>query len=327
MRKPMARERILRPTLIPSSLWDAQEETLFVPRPLAQAYADLIDSEGLRYLAEARETSSSPVGGLTKEATDAHLAQAFDGSVARALLAVLDPKSEASSTSNTFVRVTAGNSACITDAPCGAGAATLAFLCALAELREARVLPRLPLKVMIIGGEISEPAAAYAKHLLDAVKPTLLTQAIFIEHTITHWDVTCPISTTDLIKCALQNNQESASKLLVVANFNSFLESNGKRKDAMPQLEELFRYASGDNSFAVWIEPKMNKVLSPGGLFEFISSFFSTFWKSRVSKESNALEDQAVFTSEASFERPLFRPKKGKVRLAVMPINLQRASR
>lgn len=321
----MARERILSPTVIPSSLWDAKEGTLFLPRQLAQAYIDLIDSRRLRELAASRDANASPVGGLTQEATDEHLAQAFDGSVARALLAVLDPKSEASSTSNTFLRSTAGNSACITDAPCGAGAATLAFLCALAELREAGVLPRLPLKVKIVGGEISGPAAEYASHLLDAVKPALLAQAISVEHTIMPWDVTCPMSTTDLIKCALHSSQGSTSKLLVVANFNGFLESNGKRKEAMPQLEELFRYASGDNSFAVWIEPKMNKVLDRGGLFEFLASFFSTFWKRRVSKESNALEDQPVHTSEAFFERVLFSPEKSKVRLAVMPIDLRRA--
>jgi len=321
----MATERILSPKAIPKSLWDSEKETLFMPRRLADAYISLIESKGLRDLAAARNASSSPVGGLTQEATDEHLAQSFDGSVARALLAVLDPKSEVSSTSNSFLRATAGNSACITDAPCGAGAATLAFLCALAELREANVLPRLPLKVAIVGGEISQPAAAYARHLIDAIKPALLAQAISVEHTIIPWDVTCPISTTDLITCAVQNSQGSSGKLLVVANFSGFLESHGNRAEAMPQLQELFRYASGENSFAVWIEPRMKKVLNENGLFRSFFKPFSKIWKKYVSKDAGSLDDQSVFTSEASFERPLFSQTTAAVRLAVMPIDLQRS--
>lgn len=320
----MARERILPPAAIPSSLWNGEEDTLRLPAVLAQVYKDLINAEELYDLAAARDAKSSPVGGLTKEATNEHLAQAFDGSVARALLAILDPKSQASSTSNTFFRVTAGNSVCIIDAPCGAGAATLAFLCSIAEMRQAEVLPRLPLRVTVVGGELSSHAASYAARLFEAVRPALTEQAIFAELTTVPWDVTCEMSTTDLIKCAVSKGHGSVATLLVVANFNGFLESNGKRGVAMPQLKELFRYASGENSFAVWIEPRMNRVVSPGGLFGGITTLFLGWWKSRVSKKGDALEGDPVFTSEASFERPLFAPEKGRVRLAVMPIDLRR---
>lgn len=320
----MRLERILETKHIPKGLWDVDGGTLFLPKALAGAYSDLIDAKGLRDLAAARNANSSPVGGLTQEETDTHFAQAFDGSAARTLLAILDPKAEASSTSNTFLRVTAGNSVSITDAPCGAGAATLALLCALADLREAGALPRLPLKVSVVGGEISLPAAEYARNLLDAVKQRLLTQAIWVEHTILSWDVTCPMSTTDLITRALRSGDDGSSKLLIVANFNGFLEQSGKRKAALPQLMELFRYASGERSFAVWVEPQMNKVTNEGGLFSFIGSSIATFWKKHVSKEASALEGQVAFTSEALFERALFRPQKSMVRLAVMPIDLQR---
>lgn len=320
----MARERILRPEVIPNSLWD--DGTLFLPTSLAEAYATVIDSAGLLALAGERDRASPPVGGLSQEATNKHFAQAFDGSVARALLAILDPKGEAGSTSDTFIRTIAGNAVCITDAPCGAGAATLAFLSALAELRATQVLPRLPLTVSIVGGEISEPAAVYARRLFEIVTPYLNDQAIFINHSVHSWDVTDPISTTDLVTHAVREGIGASSKLLVVANFNGFLESSGNRSKALPQLEELFRYASGENSFAVWIEPNMKRATSASGLFSAISKFFSTFWAKHVSGKSGRLEGQEVFTSTAEYQRPLFRPAKAKVRLAVMPINLERSA-
>lgn len=319
-----SRERVLSPNDIPASLWNSKIDRLFLPAVLVEAYADVIHCEGLLELAKERNGSAPPIGGPSLEAANQHFAQAFDGSVARALLAILDPKAEAETTSDTFIRITAGNAACITDAPCGAGAATLAFLCVLAELRKSQVLPRLPLKVSVVGGEFSEHASAYATRLLEAVTPHLTEQAIFVDHIILPWDVTDPMSNTDLIKCALSRSTGTIGKLLVVANFNGFLEGGSKRQEAMPQLNELFRFASGSNSFAVWIEPQMNRATSSGGLFAALSKFFSTFWAKHVTGKSGPMEGQKFYTSEAEFERALFKPSTANVRLAVMPINLHR---
>ena len=73
-------------------------------------------------------------------------------------LALIDPKQAATLSSNALIGSMAGNSLCLTDAPCGAGAAAFSLLSTIAELRAQGVLPRLPLKVLLVGAELSGPA-------------------------------------------------------------------------------------------------------------------------------------------------------------------------
>jgi hypothetical protein len=117
-------------------MWDPTSNTLILPKLLSNVYVKMIEDRGLRELGTSRNHDDGPVGGIDQESTDIHFAKAFDGSAARALLAVLDPKCEVGTTSDDFIRVTAGSSLVVTDAPCGAGAASFAFLTAIAELRE-----------------------------------------------------------------------------------------------------------------------------------------------------------------------------------------------
>lgn len=317
-------ERILKPNNIPSSLWNEKDSTLFIPPILADAYVQLIDSKGLRKLGCSRPSGPGPVGGLTQEECDTHFAQAFDGSSARALLAMLDPKSEAGTTSNMFIRCLSGGSICFTDAPCGAGAAAYTFLAAIAQLREDNVLPRTPLHIQLIGAEISGFARDYAQRILELIGAKLADQAIFVEAEFLPWDVTDVLSNTDLVKVAATKSNNKNHKLLVVANFNGFLEGNSKRNQAEPQLQELFRYASGKNSFAVWIEPIMKPVTTIGGLFHVLGEWFTgkKGWKQIGKPEVST--DKPTFTSVSKFALPLLPGQTSPVRLAVMPITLDR---
>jgi len=318
------KDRLLNSSIIPSSLWDRTSDVLEIPSALAKAYVRLVDEKGLRALGTTRDPNSGPVGGITKESSERHFAQAFDGSVARALLALLDPKNQAGSTSNTFIRCTAGNKISLTDAPCGAGATTFSFLCALAELREKKVLPRLPLDVYFIGAELSVHARELAAEILEQVNHVLKAQAIFVEPKFVQWDVTDPLSTTDLVKKCVHASSNSSHQLLVVANFNGLLEREGKRKEAQPQLDELFRYASGKNSFALWIEPAMNAATAKGGLFAWLHQQFNSLWKRFGKAEIEDGRDKQPYVLESRFRLPLLPSETARVSLAVMPIELKR---
>jgi hypothetical protein len=144
-------KRLLDPELLPHTLWERSSKTLLLPPALSCAYKKLIYSCGLSELADARDPKNPPVGGMDQKRTDQHFAQAFDGSVARAQLAVIDPKCDVSRVSNAFIQSLSGNRVSITDAPCGAGAASFAFLTTIAELRAQNILPREPLDVVLIG--------------------------------------------------------------------------------------------------------------------------------------------------------------------------------
>lgn len=318
-----ATQRLLDASLIPPTLWDAENGALWVPPVLARAYVARIQARGLIRLSETRDPDNPPVGGLTQELTDKHFAQAFDGSVARAELALLDPKGEVNHASDTCLRGLAGDRLRLTDAPCGAGAASLAFLATIAELRAKNVLPRQPLTVVLLGAELSNPARAYALEMLKDLTSALEAQAIFVEAEFLRWDITDALSNTDLIRRMTQLAIAYPTLLLVVANFNAFLVREGKRKDAEAQLGELFRYASGSESAAIWIEPDMNRAIAKGGLFSWLGLLLEGAWRLFARHQSGG--DAPVSTTAARFHLPLNPARLARVGLAVMPISLERS--
>lgn len=319
-------KRLLLPSQLPTSLWESASETLQLPEALANAYVVHIDRLGLRNLANARSDDRGPVGGPSKESADQHFAQSFGGSAARAMLALLDPNFEGGSTSDSFITSTAGTSLALTDAPCGAGAAALAFLSTIAELRAKEVLPRYPLDVKLVGGELSPHAIDHARQLFADLHTDLERQAIFVHPQFHRWDVLDGVSTADLVKASTVHGASCASRLLVIANFNGFLVKERKQKEAQPQLDELLRYASGGRSLAVWIEPDMNRATSKGGLFSWLFGQFQASWQRFGKVDAAATADQPVYCTAAKFRLPLQPHATARVTLAVMPINLSRGT-
>lgn len=123
-----ATNRLLDPERLPQALWDSDNKILRLPNALARAYEMLIDRHGLRELAQSRTVKDSPVGGLGKPETDKHFAQQFDNSAARVQLALTNATMDVARVSNALVQALSGNMVCITDAPCGAGAAAFSLL-------------------------------------------------------------------------------------------------------------------------------------------------------------------------------------------------------
>lgn len=312
--------RLLDPKALPASLWESVEDILRLPPALADAYMAVIGRHGLRELAMARDMNNPPVGGLDQESTDMHLAQAFDGSCARAQLALLDPKGRVPQVSDAFVASLAGNSVSVTDAPCGAGAGAFSLLATLGELRARDVLPRQPLNVALVGAELSAPARAYAAELLAELAPFLKSQAIFVEPQLLDWDVTSQLSNTDLVRRITVASEGRSKRLLLIANFNSFLEKERKKKLAQPQLAELFRYMSGENSLALWIEPNMNRATN--GLFPWLRVLLKSTW-AKFARELGAHDGASPgAVSTGHFRPPLAPDTVARVGLAVVAIDL-----
>jgi hypothetical protein len=201
----------------------------------------------------------------------------------------------------------------------------LGLLTNIAELRAQSVLPRQPLDVVLIGAEISAPARQYAEALLVELRESLEAQAIFVRDDFRHWDVTDALSNTDLIRAFTQATTNTNKSLLIVANFNGFLESERKRDKAEPQIAELFRYASGESSVAIWIEPDMNRATAQGGLFDRMRVLIGSSWR-RFARIINRGETQApIARCAAKFRLPLRPTDCANVRLAVMRIDLVRS--
>jgi hypothetical protein len=316
---------LLDPESLPATLWDKDKKFLYLPEKFSAAYARLVDRYNLRALATSRTEKDSPTGGISKADTEQHFAQQFDNSAARAQLALTDVTGNVTNVSDALVRALSGNTIVITDAPCGAGAATFAFLCAIAELRAYAVFPRMRLEVRLIGAEISEHARFLAMEMLHELRPYFESQAIFVEAKFYYWDVTNKLSTTDLNKATVCAGGSKSNHLLVVANFSGFLSMPGKLTASKAQLEEMFRYCSGAESVAVWLEPQMNFATHNGGILQSISQWIKDKWHdfSRVV----VVDGQKVpyVTSSTNFISTLTPERPRSVRLAAMRVDLKRS--
>ena len=240
-------------------------------------------------------------------------------------LIILDRDGVLNFDSDAFIKSTAGTTLALTDAPCGAGAAALAFLTVVAELRAHGVLPRLPLEVKFVGGELSPHAVEHATQLFEELRGDLEAQAIFVDKQFHSWDVLDRLSTSDLIKASTVHGASCSSKLLVIANFNGFLVKERKQKEAQPQLDELLRHASGPQSLAVWIEPEMNRATASGGIFSWLFGLLEGGWRLFAKADPTATKEVPSFTSVADFRLPLQPTQVFRVTLAVMPMDLTRS--
>jgi hypothetical protein len=158
-------------------------------------------------------------GGISKDDTDNHFAWRFTGSSARVMLSMLDPKQELIGISDVFTKFFSGNRVFLADLPCGSGAASISILSVYCELRKQGLVPREPLEVVIVGGEVSEFAQCYADEGLAGLINDLKEQAIEIEFEIMNWDVCDPFSNAQLINHLILRSQRCAAKVLMLANF------------------------------------------------------------------------------------------------------------
>ena len=260
---------------------------------------------------------------MTKAETDKHFAQQFCGSVARSQLALLDPHDQVRHVADAFATLLAGGKMALLDLPSGAGALSLGLLCTIAELRSRGVLPRHPLDITIIGGEISAAARSYADKLFRRVVPDLARQAIFVNQTQVHWDACDKVDTTRLLQRFLGTCAETDRKVVAISNFSAFLSQHGKQKQVFPQLEDVFQFSSGANSSAIWIEPQLNGATATGGVFTWVVKQL----REKLTRFVNLVRgsdshDKDASETEADFVPPMTPNIAVRVRLAVLRFEL-----
>ena len=253
---------------IPNSLWDAapaaivaaHPKALRLPRMLIEVYGEMLDELNLRADAEDQSPNDEgPQGGITEEETHKHFSRNFSGSCARVQFVALDPKEVFKTTRDAFTRMFSGSHLHILDIPCGAGAAGATLLCLAAELRQQGVLPRQPLFVCVVGGDISKPAQKLKRKLYRKLAPRLKDYGIRIAPTVLDWDVEDEEQTSDLINRWVSSANRRAATAALAINFSGFL--HNKVKDCKIQLREILRYAKAQQATVLWVEPSTNAAL------------------------------------------------------------------
>jgi SAM-dependent methyltransferase len=253
---------------IPNSLWDAapasvvagQPKALRLPRMLIEVYGEMLDELNLRANAENQNPNDEgSQGGRTEEETHKHFSRNFSGSCARVQFVALDPKEVFKTTRDAFTRMFSGSHLHILDIPCGAGAAGATLLCLAAELRQQGVLPRQPLFVSVVGGDISKPAQKLKRKLYRKLAPRLKDYGIRVAPTVLDWDVEDEEQTSELITRWVKSANRRAATAALAINFSGFL--HNKVKDCKIQLREILRYAKAQQATVLWVEPSTNAAL------------------------------------------------------------------
>jgi len=152
--------------------------------------------------------------------------------------------------------------------------------------------------------------------LIDGTIEALADQAIFATYNCFSWDVLSELSNSELIERIIISKQKNAQTLLIISNFNGFLEKESKKKEAYPQIAELFKYCSGKLNAAIWIEPNMNTAKLK--LFPFIKEKIAKLIGFATMPVAGSGNESTNF----KFFIPAKFPERANVRLCVMPIDL-----
>lgn len=317
----MKQERLVKVEDIPDTLRCTSTKHLRLPEKLITVWFSLLNKNGIREQAK-KGSRKSTAGGLTKQAAKDHLAWRFTGSAVRVELAMLSPNHKKSEISDAFAKIFSGGKVLLADAPCGSGAAALSVLTTIAELRAQSVLPRMPLEVVLIGGEISDHARTNFITAIKEIKQDLEKQAITISEYEMRWDVCDSLSNTDFIQQLTLLGNKCGARMLLLANFSEFLQENGKWKKAQPQFDELFRHFRSERSSAIWIEPQTNKASrDKGGFFGRVISWiedklkFASLFSCGESKDN-------VFRDCCKAFKPLDNTNTFRTQLAVIRVDL-----
>ena len=311
------KKRFIKTETLPDSLWCEKSENIILPDQLIHQWKELLNENSLLDLAKEKAPKGFE-GGISKEDTDKHLAWRYNGSCARVILSLLDPKAKLSEISDAYASIFAGNKVFVADLPSGSGAATVSILCTLYELRKNNILPRHPLEVTIIAGEISETARGYFHKQLKNLKLAVEDQAIWINFEILEWDTLSKVSTVDLIKRMTILSQDCHARMLLLTNFTGFLESSGNWKKAKPQFDDMFLHSRDSLSTAIWIEPQRTNVAP---FFARAIKWLKESFKNLIGSQAE-LEDSSWYAqTEIMCKQPI---KEGSfpVRLTVMRFDL-----
>lgn len=204
--------RLIKPEDIPETLWHPEATCLQLAPTLRTAWEHLLRHAGLEEKARQPDPGGK-IGGLSKEDTDDHLAWRFSGSSARVQLSFLDPEDKLTEVADAYAKVFSGGTVLLADLPCGSGAAALALLGNIAELRRQDRIPRSPLNVKIVGGELSDFARGYASLATEHVKDALAEQAIWVSAEFLSWDALDKFSTAELTNRLTVLGQECSAAL------------------------------------------------------------------------------------------------------------------
>lgn len=238
------------------AIW--RRNVLHIGNELASTYIARLGMEGLAEL--ARESDEiGETGGAGGEETDRHFALKFVNSAGRGVYVSTDPLGALGQVAGLVGQCFTGGELLLVDVPCGAGAGSLGLLSAIYEQRRAGTLPCMPMRVRVLGGDLSVRGREHFRYLVDQLAQGMGDHGIEISLDEMHWDCSSIISSSQFIDRAVALSVDCEQVFLLVSNFSDALEDNLMKEAFEHFLSQFAGRLSGLPNSVCWIEPASNR--------------------------------------------------------------------
>jgi len=246
--------KILNKSKIPTELWS--QKLLHIPNCLVEAYRQSLNDFKIMDIALSTENRRGPIGGSGIEETLQHFAMRYGVSVCRLESLVIDPEHAFTSISDDLLITFSDGKVSILDIPCGTGAAGTSIISTIAALRKSDVLPKLPLDIMITGGDYSQTALNIYDKMIESLRTYLNSVGINVYFSKVLWDAKRPDTTAALVDNWFESSKDTEEFLSIIANFSG--ETSKSFADFQRSFEHIHERLYSKTASVLWIEPKMS---------------------------------------------------------------------
>lgn len=244
---------------LPDSIW--KSGVVHMPTPLTGAHADQLTLNGWmnEYLTSPGSTGS--IGGAGPEEARLHFVLRFLNSAARAQYVCSDPLDEQPEIRRMILDQLADGRLFILDLAAGHGAATLAILAMVCQLRTAGCTPKLPINVSISALDHSPDALVYYGQMLDHLTPWLAGMGIAVNLTT----AVCDLEIAADVSAELDQFFDAATAQGARRFLSIISAITGVGKETVEKMLDSFKVAASRlarpdrNSSWLWIEPAVKK--------------------------------------------------------------------
>jgi hypothetical protein len=295
--------RLLPTEFIPNELWS--DGALQLPELATNAYYDELNRLGLLEKAKEGTDEKAIHGGVGATETLEHFMHRFAASAGRVEFCVLAPHQDFASVSDALISDLAEGHVAILDIPCGSGSSVIALLTTITFLRSAKILPTLPLKITVVGGDCSTKALEISESMMNRLKPLLASYGVNLEWELIEWDATRADSTANLIDRWFEVSAGAFEYIVCIANFSGALIDAGIFDQFSPSLEQILGRLHDKKSALMWVEPMTKSVVK-----QFWPKLFD-FFRKRIAWVIPANETPSAMSASYKMMNPLINIKFG----------------
>ena len=218
------------------------------------------------------------IGGVGDEESVEHFTHRFGVSAGRVQFATLNADGQLREVSDAVLSTFSEGRIAVLDIPCGGGAASCGLVSTLLELRAAKVMPRLPLSLSILGGDFAPCVRDIFGGMLTGLAESARAEGICFRFSVAEWNATQSDATAKLIDDWFTQSEGAEEFVVLVSSFSGHLKSAAAFAEFSPCLEHIMARLHGRRATVLWIEPEMKQAESVlQRLKQFVAALASRF--------------------------------------------------